>query len=389
MPRTSHTYSCLAPMRLLLPLALLCVLLSWVAPACKSPNSENESGEHTSVGSREQALNLQVDAARQSSAGRQFVELELESLPFGKTAPGNGDAPPLGVYTPSKVRLRGDSLFCVLDRGSYQVKAFRYDGHPAATYGKGQGRGPGEFLNPVDFVVGAEGDVHVLDMGNQKISAFDARGHHLGDHSIPRAQQLIRTGEGRLALMHLSSDHLFSTLTRTMETGDEFGVLIEDQRALGLILHGFSTQKASRIAYVNASTGDLAVFTHDGKLVHYTKGIDNQELPGLKRIEYESQAGRALDLPDDAKQYGPIITSTDNRLYYWVDPRSEPGYIDVYSVQDGRYIRSLRFEDRCGPLAITRDELLATCRGDLTLFRYEPDLTTHLSGKDETPTELR
>lgn len=107
-----------------------------------------------------------------------------------------GDAPAFGIFLAGAVALRGNSLAYVLDRGDSRVKVLRLAGESpemVRAFGAGRGQGPAEFMNPVDITVSSDGNVHVLDMGNRKLSTFTGNGQHLHDRNVPFAQQVVST----------------------------------------------------------------------------------------------------------------------------------------------------------------------------------------------------
>ncbi len=75
---------------------------------------------------------------------------------------------------PRELVATDDGLY-VLDVGTRQLSAFARDARKRWTVGT-QGRGPGEFLKPVDLALMPGGEIGVLDPDNGRVSVFTAAG---------------------------------------------------------------------------------------------------------------------------------------------------------------------------------------------------------------------
>ncbi len=64
----------------------------------------------------------------------------------------------------------------MLDAGDHKVKRFSGEGTLIKSYGNGKGRGPGEFLKPVGFMVDSLGSVWIADTSDRKLVRFHADG---------------------------------------------------------------------------------------------------------------------------------------------------------------------------------------------------------------------
>jgi hypothetical protein len=357
------------------PHLFLSILVFATLAGCQD-NSSNMDVPNATLESdiRRGPATLIVEAVPQVETQRTMDDVELKPVEPGRSSL-KGDAPPFEIFLAGAVALQGDSLAYILDRGDFRVKVLRLGGEfpeMVRTFGAGRGQGPAEFVNPVDIAISSDGNVHVLDMGNRKISTFTGDGQHLDDRNTPFAQQVVATTNNRLYLMHLRQESLLSEVTAASATGHSFGKLIEHQIERSMSLHGFVEATNELLIYVNAYTGDIASYHPDGTLAYYRKGIDRVKIPGFTSAVRDGSPGFSLDRPKPSKDYGPLFSVSDDFLMYWVSDAGKPtGIVDIYDTGTGDYRISLELSKQCGPLAVTDNLLLASCMGEFAIFRYD------------------
>jgi len=355
-------------------LATVAVLTVFTLTGCQGdPASRDSLDVALDLDKRLGPATLTVEAVPQAEIQRTIREVVLQPLEPARSSPEE-DAPPFDIFLAGAVALRGDSLAYILDRGDFRVKVLRLTGESPQillAFGAGRGQGPAEFNNPVDVAVSTDGNVHVLDMGNRKISTFTGDGQHLYERKVPFAQQVVATANDRLYIMHQRRETLFSEVTEASVNERSFGEIIEHQIERSVSLHGFAGATDDVLLYVNAFTGDIASYRSDGTLLYYRKGIDRVQIPGFITGTRDGVAGFTLDRPDPSKDYGPLILVSDDLLLYWVSDAGKPtGIIDVYDTRTGDYRHSLQLSRRCGPLAVTDELALASCMGEFAIFRH-------------------
>jgi sugar lactone lactonase YvrE len=136
---------------------------------------------------------------------------------------------PAELHRPTGVAVNADgSRVYVIDRADndserQRVVVYGADGKLLDEIGR-RGRGEGEFNMPVQAVVSADGNLHVLDAGNFRVQTFDGQGRHLrsfgqagaglGQFARPRA--LACDDEGRLYV----SDGAFGNVQVFTERGE-------------------------------------------------------------------------------------------------------------------------------------------------------------------------
>jgi sugar lactone lactonase YvrE len=95
------------------------------------------------------------------------------------SAPGQFDLTRSNGDGYGAIAFEPDGSFFVLDCGNRRIQLFDAERHFVKTFGE-FGGGPGQFLDPVGIVVGADDDVHVLEDANGVIENYASDGTRLG-----------------------------------------------------------------------------------------------------------------------------------------------------------------------------------------------------------------
>lgn len=82
-----------------------------------------------------------------------------------------------------------DRIF-VLHSGPAEIRVFDREGRYVRTIGR-SGQGPGEFQEPLDLVVAADGKIHVLDSGPRAILVLSPEGDEIDRWSLDRGAFLV------------------------------------------------------------------------------------------------------------------------------------------------------------------------------------------------------
>ena len=102
---------------------------------------------------------------------------------FGRTGKGAGE-----LDQPTDLALDREGNLYVVDSGNDRVQKFTRDGKVLASWGA-SGSGPGQFDHPLGIALGPEGGVYVTDARNDRVQKLDAAGRFL--------LQWGRSGSGR------------------------------------------------------------------------------------------------------------------------------------------------------------------------------------------------
>lgn len=147
-------------------------------------------------GTLRKPMAIAIDQARRVYVADATLRIVLvyDALGLFLHAIGN----PSQLHRPTGVAVNGDgSRIYIIDRADnesdlHRVMAYAGDGTLLREIGK-RGRREGEFNVPVQGVVGADGQLHVLDAGNFRVQSFEADGKFL------RSFGSVGTGLGQFA----------------------------------------------------------------------------------------------------------------------------------------------------------------------------------------------
>lgn len=105
--------------------------------------------------------------------------------------------------TPYSVTVGADHSIFVLDRGNHRIQAFGPDGEFLRSIGH-EGRGPGEFRNPVSIWTRPDSSIAVLDLALSRVTVFSPGGEMLADHPVPFGRGRFMYADGTRELYDMT-----------------------------------------------------------------------------------------------------------------------------------------------------------------------------------------
>lgn len=99
----------------------------------------------------------------------------------------------------SDIAIDHDGCIYVLDGYNYRVQKFSHNGRFLASFGKGKGEGPGEFVRPKRIAIDSLKRLYVTDMRQFRITVFDSTGEIIA--TIPTSTmpyQIVVGQEGQI-----------------------------------------------------------------------------------------------------------------------------------------------------------------------------------------------
>jgi hypothetical protein len=150
----------------------------------------------------------------------------------------------------------GPRAIIVFDFGDMTLSSFAMDGRSQWSRGR-KGAGPGEFGNPSDLFVDAEGAIHVLDPANARVTVYSHDGRYLrAVRTTERLHRLVVRSDGAIIAAPLASRFLvaFGDDGNTRHTAAIPGemselssllrenLLLHANRSTLLVLHDWSTR---------------------------------------------------------------------------------------------------------------------------------------------------
>ena len=96
-------------------------------------------------------------------------------------------------YQPMDVVADDDGNVYVLDSGNNRIQKFDKDGNYLLTIGR-KGHGPGEILNSEDIELDSKGNILVFDYRTNRITKFDPEGNLIETFSLKFSPISLRLG---------------------------------------------------------------------------------------------------------------------------------------------------------------------------------------------------
>jgi len=273
---------------------------------------------------------------------------------------------------PIRIIEKNNNIY-VLDQGSYSVKVFTDSGKFIEKKGA-YGKGPGEFLLPIDFDVSESGKIIVLDARLFRITIFD--------DSLTTILNFSEFLHG----VRFSSESDFLILKVEQERGISFlqkidfkgNKLIDCQNIfekhsfdippMNSSLQGEVFTSRNNIIFVPYFFNHFVVFFKNGKFKYCKEKVDKVEIP---YITFKSLKGGAIF--SDAKYLKKFQTTQtafikNHVLYNYTELRigkKRDCLIDLYNLSNGNYLKSFKFK--------IKGSLIRTVFSKNRIFIIRPD----------------
>lgn len=218
--------------------------------------------------------------------------------------------------------IKTDKFYFILDaKNTKCIYAFNLDGTFFCTIGS-NGRGPGEYLNPIDFVVDIDNEaVIVLDQFN-KIIKIDYSGNLLVEQSLPKNAMFIEE-------IYLLNDDLFASTGRIEYNELNYQILLFDKSfnlknhflpyETGIPMHYTYKNKffnlSGTLHFVDVFENNIYVFEDDSFILKYNLKLPDknktfeQVLKGNQEILNSQSAAYLFDscVAEDSVLFLPIL----------------------------------------------------------------------------------
>lgn len=300
--------------------------------------------------------------------GRQWADAQFSLIWQQGT-----EADDVVLYRPLIFEVGPDGDLYVLDAGDQSVSQFSPSGERVQVFGKGQGQGPAEFVNPMDLAVDATGKLWVVDAVASRISVFAQDGTL--DSTIPLAGQYLRLGihpdRTWFALMRAtpSARGFFEVRTRDDRSPTPaFGPLVEDPIENSMGIDGYMEASDELIVFAPLRGGRLHAFTWEGEPAYAVDAVEPKPYPKVLRTasggSYPDPNApyHALDISLRPASNEIQVTAVVNE-----GDRAKRA-LDVYALDTGAYRYSLPLPDDAQGAFATDTHLYVL--GDVTLKAF-------------------
>lgn len=280
-------------------------------------------------------------ACKQSVTDRIWKKIKLDTVFSIRSYNGNPIFYPLKVY----VDKHGDIY--ILDVYAPAILKFSAKGNFIRKFGRGKGKGPGEFEQPIDFSISPDGYLYVSDLSTHLISIFDTVGNVVQTMRIDGVPgRIIGILGKKFIVQRFGVDDMFHKYDFSGKLLLSFGRFFKEQNLVPVDLRTFFDGKSIYCAFVHG--GYLLSYDVNGQLNYLCETIDRFPFPEIKVSQWREKGAIATRATFDPNS--PIsafdLSANDSLLYILAGTASkkEGGVvIDVYNKIDGRYLFSFKF----------------------------------------------
>ncbi len=245
----------------------------------------------------------------------------------------------------TQIEISNEGFLYVLDFPRKIIARFSSNGEFIRTIGKGEGDGPGEFRQPIDFTINANDYLYVADASQKSVTTFNPAGEILDFTRLEEIPHRIAKNENVYMLMRAGIGEFFYFYNDNWDIINKTGIFLKEQEEFPIPLDILIQQhNASFFASFN-NAGYLVRYDMSGTLRYYRKTIDDVPFPELQiRTVGES---RRISLPPDAPMVHMDMSIANSNIYIvsaYASQKLDGKYvIDVYNTDNGDYLYSFTF----------------------------------------------
>ena len=263
----------------------------------------------------------------------------------------------------------------VADWGDFSIRELSASGELVWQFGR-SGPGPGEFLAILDFHFADDGNLHVLDPRNRRVTVVSATGDLVETVPVPGGEPAALLpasfDPGYFAVVpHTNKkDTLWRSFSKT--GGRHRTVLMPSEVAFDhdLAGEGWAAEiPGGRAVVFFRWSSRMIILEADGNASVVADGIEAIPFPELVAVERSGPGWTVSGFKVDPKAVKAArgATATASRIFVlYVGATGHAGrVVDTYSTQDGEYLGSYLFPRSVDAIAVLADGRLATLENRL------------------------
>jgi len=281
-------------------------------------------------------------ALKQGTTKRNWKEVMFDTVFSISTYQGKP------ILNSGRIKVDAQGRIYVLDLSETAILKFSETGEYLARYGKGKGRGPGEFQLPVDYSVSSSGDVFVADANSALVSIFSAEASVKATVRIKGIpNRIVHIDKDQFVVSQIGSRggllDRYSTSGRHISS---FGKFFREQEYHGLPINIALTVSNNKLIGAFERGGQLFCFKDDS-LIFFRESIEGLSTPKFEILQnFEGDKKTTIIRPslENRHTYRELSVSRSNIFVLAQDASQKLGkvVIDVYDENNGNYLFSFR-----------------------------------------------
>ncbi|MFU8811850.1 MAG: 6-bladed beta-propeller [Balneolaceae bacterium] len=274
-----------------------------------------------------------------------------------------------------------DGYIYAEDRSRMLVKKFDTQAKEVSRFGKGEGRGPGEFLLITDLMFDSNENLWVIDPGNNRATIFDQ--HTNGEWDIINFPlvpiRIIPAGTDEYWLEN-RYEGLPKRFTKSGNFIGEAEAFLNDPQLWSVVFEGrYATAPDGSVILIQNQTNYLLKYNKVGKIEFFREAVSQPEMPGI--LPYYANDVARVNTPDysSRKQFSRTASVVNNTIHVFVweldtttDNRQwDQKTVDVYNLETGNYLFSYKLPEHVHALGVSQTHLAAITDEDGYLKVWE------------------
>lgn len=277
----------------------------------------------------------------------------------------------------SHIRFR-DSLIYVVDNDNHVIKQYDRNGKFIQNFGKGNGRGPGEFLTIIDIQVTENNELWALDDKNIRATIFDLKNNQEWTSiNFSTAFNKIIPIEKNKYWFQSRYDNQMDIYTIS---GDKIGQIekfVDDPQLWAFVLESFYALAGNNLVLAQYHTNYISKISNNGQILYFREPIAFLGLPKIdphyandvariNTVDFTSWKQISSDPHVNSKSIHIYVKLKNSKTEEW-----DNSFIDVYNLTDGDYLYSYELPEKLEALTVTDDLLIGVSEetGKLKIWR--------------------
>lgn len=268
------------------------------------------------------------------------------------------------------IRFGNDDHIYLEDKNQMVIKKFDIEGNLIDSFGKGSGRGPGEFLTFADIVIDQSEKLWVLDDSNNRVTIFNTKKSSELEWKIidmPEVAWRAIPGGNNQYLLENRFNSQMNKYTLSGELNMKLPPLVDNPSLWSYVLENkYSITDDGSIIKVFTYTHNLYRFTFDGELVFFREPVSPPE-PAKINPYYQNNLDGKVNTVDieSLSQVTYAVHALDKTFHVFIlekdlkdeNKKFKRKTIDVYDLSNGDYLYSYKLPEHLKSIAISGNHI--------------------------------